>query len=90
MNHAAGLGVILAAGADPLVPRIEDAANYTHNNLRDSQVELPPETALFYVCENGHVEALIELMKYVDSYFMAWPSALGRCNGQGQDIECSA
>jgi ankyrin repeat protein len=75
--------VILAAGADPLVPRIEDAANYTHNNLRDSQVELPPETALFYVCENGHVEALIELMKYVDSTTLwrgplHWAAAMGR------------
>jgi ankyrin repeat protein len=44
---------------------------------------VPPETALFYVCENGHVEALIKLMNYVDSAPVShgplhWAAAMGR------------
>jgi ankyrin repeat protein len=86
MNHAAVLGVLLAAGAEALIPKADQDSNTTHysiHTVRNNQVEVPPETALFYVCENGHVEALVELMKYVDSATLSrgtlhWAAAMGR------------
>jgi ankyrin repeat protein len=86
MNHAAVLSVLLAARAEPLIPKADQDLNTTHYSLhsvRNNQVEVPSETALFYVCENGHVEALVELMKYVDSTTLShgplhWAAAMGR------------
>jgi hypothetical protein len=86
MNPATVLGVLLETGAEPLIPKADQDSNTTHYSLhtvRNNQAEVPPETALFYVCENGHVEALIELMNYVDSTPLShgplyWAAAIGR------------
>lgn len=67
MGHAKALQTLLLSGADPLAEKSREDMGFE----RYSSKSTIGQTALFNVCEAGHLDTLLVLLKYLD------PSTLG-------------
>jgi ankyrin repeat protein/nucleoside-triphosphatase THEP1 len=82
VNRARVVRKLLEAGAEPLAPKSKEEIRFHRDSSRAKNSTIG-ETALFYVCRNGHLESLLELEKFLDVEKLLngplhWASETGR------------
>ncbi|KAF4635278.1 hypothetical protein G7Y89_g2831 [Cudoniella acicularis] len=79
MNHSAVAKVLLKLGADPLIGKSKENPGFTPNYVSATTIG---QTPLFYCCQNGHIEVLLELMNYLEPSVLGcglhWAAEMGR------------
>jgi ankyrin repeat protein len=84
-NHFAALRVLLNSGADPLTAKCMEDPHYDPEYFESTI----GETALYYACQYGHVEVLIEILKHLDpSQLVAGPVhwAADKCRAEALTV----